>query len=46
MQTMAAQSGEGESMQVQLAALESLLEEARKLIQAQEQEVERLRAVG
>ena len=33
-------------MQVQLAALESLLEEARKLIQAQEQEVERLRAVG
>ena len=46
MQTTATQSGEGESAQVQLAALESLLEEARKLIQAQEQEVERLRAAG
>jgi hypothetical protein len=46
MQTTAAQSGEGESAQVQLAALESLLEEARKLIQAQEHEVESLRAAG
>ncbi len=46
MQTTAAQSGEGKSAQVQLAALESLLEEARKLIQAQEREVESLRAAG
>lgn len=42
----AAQSDEGEFFQVQLAALESLVEEARKLVQAQEQEVERLRAAG
>jgi len=42
----AAQSDEGEFFQVQLAALESLVEEARKLVQTQEQEVERLRAAG